>query len=218
MFRTLATVIYAAFFFLAVGLWAAILVQAADGAAWYAELKTWQTGVGALLGLGAILAGALWNARLNRRRDTRLRRQEIRGLCLAFAAELFESAKKLRSTAGSVDLAIKNKEPLKIENFRDHYNPVTDIYQANLGKIGLFGELARDVVVVYEDLAIARGDTRVAEKQYFNSAGLLDPTGTNVELLWLAPAKKAEAVAQRLETYDPPPTTDTPITSPRCRN
>ena len=116
--------------------------------------------LGAFSGLIAILAGALYNARLNRQRDTRLSNQEIRGLCLAFAAELFDSAKKLRATAGSVGKAIEEKKPLKIENFADHYNPATDIYRANLDKIGLLGELARDVVKVYEHLAVARGDTR----------------------------------------------------------
>ncbi len=44
--------------------------------------------VGAFGGLIAILFGALYNAKLNRQRDTRLRNQEIRGLCRAFAAEL----------------------------------------------------------------------------------------------------------------------------------
>ena len=160
--------------------------------------------VGAGGGLGAILAGALYNARLNRQRDTRLRNQEIRGLCLAFAAELFDSAKKLRATAGSVDKAIEEKKPLKIENFADHYNPTTDIYRANLDKIGLLGELARDVVKAYEHLAMARGDTREAVKNYFNDEGEINPEGTNIELLWLAPAKKAEDLAKRLEAYEPP--------------
>ena len=103
-----------------------------------------------------------------------------------------------------MEKAIKEKVPLKIENLRDHYNPVTDIYQANLDKIGLFGELARDVVKVYEHLAVARGDTREAVKKYFNDEGELNPMGTNVELLWLAPAKKAEDLAKRLEAYEPP--------------
>jgi hypothetical protein len=160
--------------------------------------------VGAFGGLIAILLGALYNAKLNRQRDTRLRNQEIRGLCRAFAAELLICAKKLRATAGSVEKAIKEKEPLKIENFRDHYNPVTDIYQANLDKIGLFGELARDVVKVYSHLAVARGDNREAVKKYFSDEGELNPMGINVELFWLVPAKKAEDLARRLEAYEPP--------------
>ena len=151
----------------------------------------------------AILLGALYNAKLNRQRDTRLRNQEIQGLCRAFAAELNESAEKLRATAGSVEKAIKEKAPLKIENLRDHYNPVTDIYQANLDKIGLFGELARDVVEVYEHLAVARGDNKEVVK-LFNDAGLIDPAEIDIEFLWLAPAKKAEDLARRLEAFEPP--------------
>ena len=138
--------------------------------------------VGAGGGLGAILAGALYNARLNRQRDTRLRNQEIRGLCHALAAELIDSAKKLRATAGSVENAVKKQEYLKLEDFKDHYYPVTDIYRANLDKIGLFGELARDVVEVYEHLSVARGDTQEAAKTL----------------------KNAEDLARRLEAYDPP--------------
>ncbi len=158
--------------------------------------------VGAFGGLIAILLGALYNAKLNRQRDTRLRNQEIQGLCRAFAAELLICAKKLRTTAGSVEKAIEKKEPLKIENLRDHYDPVTQIYEANLDKIGLFGELARDVVEVYEDIAIARGDTKEGVK-YFDDAGLLDPEGIDVELFWRASARKAKNLAQRLEAYKP---------------
>ena len=159
-----------------------ILVQAAEGATWYDKIKTWQTGIGAFAGLLAILAGALVNAKINRRRDTRLRNQEIRGLCRALAAELIDSAKKLRATAGSVENAVKKPEYLKLEDFKDHYYPVTDIYRANLDKIGLFGELARDVVEVYEHLSVARGDTKGAAKTL----------------------KNAEDLARRLEAYDPP--------------
>lgn len=38
---------------------------------WYQELKTWQTGIGALLGFTALMSAALWNFHLNRVRDKR---------------------------------------------------------------------------------------------------------------------------------------------------
>ena len=193
---------------------ASVVAPGTPSAFWsvlYAEAKSWAAAlgptlaiiVGAWIGFRGVIRAQRENAKLNRDRDDRLRRDEIRGLCRAFAAELIDSAKKLRATAGSVDEAIKNREYLKIENFRDHYNPVTDIYQANLDKIGLFGELARDVVEVYEHLAVARGDTKEAVKR-FNDDGLLDPTGIDAELHWLAAAKKADSLARRLEAYNPP--------------
>ncbi len=122
----------------------------------------------------------------------------------AIVDQYWVSAEKLHATAGSVNEAIKKKKPLKIENFADHYNPATDIYRANLDKIGLLGELARDVVKAYELLAMARGDTRDAVKNQFNDEGEINPEGTDVENLWLAPAKKAEDLAKRLEAYEPP--------------
>src|SRR5712672_3531284 len=43
---------------------------------------------GSLIGLLALLAGALFNAHLNRRRDDRLRKDETRAIATAIQAEL----------------------------------------------------------------------------------------------------------------------------------
>ena len=42
----------------------------------YSELKGWQTAIGSLLGFIALMVAALWNFRLNRRRDAALRADE----------------------------------------------------------------------------------------------------------------------------------------------
>jgi hypothetical protein len=55
---------------------------------WYSELKGWQTGIGALLGFGAIIAGALYNAHLNRKRDARLRSDEVIAVASALYGEI----------------------------------------------------------------------------------------------------------------------------------
>jgi hypothetical protein len=54
-----------------------------DGAATFIGSLT-----GSLVGLLAILAGALFNAHLNRRRDDRLRQEEVRAVAVALQSEL----------------------------------------------------------------------------------------------------------------------------------
>lgn len=43
----------------------------------WAQLKDWQAGIGAVIGFGGLIIGALFNAHLNRRRDERLRVEEM---------------------------------------------------------------------------------------------------------------------------------------------
>jgi hypothetical protein len=54
----------------------------------YEELKTWQTGIGALLGFVALIVAALWNFHLNRRRDDHLRKEEMRSVAAALYGEI----------------------------------------------------------------------------------------------------------------------------------
>jgi hypothetical protein len=56
---------------------------------------------GAGLGLIAILAGALYNARLNRKRDDRLRRDDAASVARALSAELRMISSVLRDNARS---------------------------------------------------------------------------------------------------------------------
>jgi len=63
-----------------------MLSESAEASVWlsyYQELKTWQTGLGALLGFVALMIAALWNFRLNRQRDADLRRDEARAVAAA---------------------------------------------------------------------------------------------------------------------------------------
>lgn len=54
----------------------------------YQELKSWQGAIGSFLGFIALLAGALVNFRLNRRRDRQLREEEIKSIAAALYGEL----------------------------------------------------------------------------------------------------------------------------------
>lgn len=169
----------------------------------YAELKTWQTGIGAFLGLVAIIAGALYNAKLNRDRDIRLRRQEIRGLCHALAAELTASYENCVSAAARIQDLQKDKKPITDFDIAMTERPVSAIYEANLNKIGLLAELASDVVSTYEELSRVQFNTDQTVK-------ILKPDKTlssdifDVDRHWLTPGKKAQALARRLDVYEPP--------------
>jgi hypothetical protein len=54
----------------------------------YEELKTWQQGVGALIGFVALMGAAWWNFHLNRRRDAALRNEEARAILAALYGEI----------------------------------------------------------------------------------------------------------------------------------
>ncbi len=55
---------------------------------WYAELKSWQSGIAAILGFIALIVGALFNFRLNRRRDAGLRNDGTLGVAAALYGEI----------------------------------------------------------------------------------------------------------------------------------
>lgn len=57
---------------------------------------------GSVIGFGALVSGALFNARLNRQRDDRLRRIETRGVAAAIRAELASVEDSLRNNAESL--------------------------------------------------------------------------------------------------------------------
>ncbi|MCW3838397.1 hypothetical protein ACFQ1E_20315 [Sphingomonas canadensis] len=70
----------------------------------YAELKGWQTAIGATLGFVALVVGALVNFHLNRRRDQRLRNEEIASTALALYGEILllrESTARLAQFVGA---------------------------------------------------------------------------------------------------------------------
>ena len=195
--------------FLALAVIATVVAFAAGTAAeaqnpgWYAEIKTWQTGIGAFAGLVAILGGALYNAKLNRDRDTRLRNREIRGLCHALAAELTTSAGNCALAAARVTRSAKAKEDLTAEHFIMMERPVSAIYEANLDKIGLLAELASEVVRIYETLSKLRLYAD-AMQDVLKTGGPIDAAGFDVEGTWNVPSRAAKNLARRLDAYEPP--------------
>ena len=55
---------------------------------WYQQLKSWQSGIAALIVLVGLILGALLNSRLNRRRDNVLRREETLAVLTALYGEI----------------------------------------------------------------------------------------------------------------------------------
>ena len=68
----------------------------------YNEAKGWQTGIGALAGFGAIVVGALYNARLNRKRDER-------DECIAIASALYGEIVILRRALAGMANAVGHR-------------------------------------------------------------------------------------------------------------
>ncbi len=70
----------------------------------YSELKGWQTAIGSLLGFIALMVAALWNFRLNRRRDAALRADEALSVVTALYGEIL----LLRKEVGELARVVAN--------------------------------------------------------------------------------------------------------------
>jgi len=104
----------------------------------YEELKGWQQGIAAILGFLALMAAALWNFRLNRRRDAHLRSEETSSIAAAIYGEIIllrkEAAQMARIVArryadGASDL---DKHFLEAHKFSE-----PTLYRALASKIGM---------------------------------------------------------------------------------
>lgn len=114
------------------------------------ELKGWQTGLGSLFGFLTLMVAALWNFRLNRRRDAQLRTDEA----LSVAAALYGEIRLLRKELGrlartvahiSINADLRGSFPTFDTHFLER-NPLSEplLYKALAPKIGL---LSADLIV-----------------------------------------------------------------------
>ena len=105
---------------------------------WLFYIDRFQAGLGALLGLLAILAGALFNAHLNRLRDNRLRRRSTLSLAAALSAEVrsFKTLLEHRQIESHYKSAIDRNEfnNLPILLVKSEYFAV---YRSNTDRLGL---------------------------------------------------------------------------------
>lgn len=123
------------------------LFSATDDPAWHTRLTTIPPVVGTLLGpffgLVALMLGALYNAKLNRDRDERLREEDARSLAAALLAEIQQGLATIRMIDA---MAGQKFDPELIRNFFSEMNH-QPIFEANLERLGLLGQdLSREVV------------------------------------------------------------------------
>ncbi len=110
----------------------------------YAELKEWQTGIGALLGFLALMFAAWRNFALNRRRDSDLRREEMLSIATAIYGEILLLRKELADLArivAKIEMGSKEYRPDFIE-IRMLREPA--IYPSLTHKVGM---LPQDIVL-----------------------------------------------------------------------
>lgn len=169
---------------------------AAAGSTGWAEVKSWQTGIGALVGslggLLAILGGALYNAALTRDRDDRLRREDARSLAIALHGELLAIVDSFERHLKTFDIVERNyaqfqgKSPATLAEETVDVEMVPDvsksIFMANAGRLGLL----RDVTVI-ADVA-----------QFYASSAAQGSQSTTVRLILLAKACAAGREAARV--------------------
>lgn len=124
----------------------------------YSELKGWQTGIGSMFGFVALMAAALWNFHLNRRRDAALRTEEA----LSVATALYGEILMLRKEIGTIASVVADVE---LEHFRKldkHFlkaYPLSDplLYKALAPKIGLLSsDLVISITAFHKDLQEAK--------------------------------------------------------------
>jgi hypothetical protein len=109
----------------------------------YATMLSWQTGIGAFFGLGALMLAALYNAELNRRRDDRLTDEKRRNLANALAAE-FEALTTTGETGRDFLFGLLKKYgKISTDILTSTLQVQTPILDRSLGDLGL---LPRDVV------------------------------------------------------------------------
>jgi hypothetical protein len=132
-------------------------VRAVEAWSWYAEAKQWQSGIAALVGFLGLILAALWNFRLNRRRDKQLREEEMVSVAVAIYGEILLLRDELALLARWVaHWEFENEGIQEIHQFM--YMPsLPALYQALASKLGLFpADLLLGIVEFYSHLAGAR--------------------------------------------------------------
>ena len=121
----------------------------------YTELKGWQGSIGSVLGFVALISGALFNFRLNRKRDERLRNEEIVSIACALYGEIVILRQSVARMANAVGYryirhGFHGDQPIDqhfVEQFAIHK---PKLYLALASKVGMLqSQLALEVVQFY---------------------------------------------------------------------
>jgi hypothetical protein len=157
---------------------------------------------GSSLGLLALLAGALFNAHLNRKRDDRLRKLDARGVAAALRAELAGFEHTLR---GNADVPVRQDQAFVLPDFGESILVLPSLTDK---LILLDGETIQEVLRAYlivreygDRLIMAGG---VPNQRLPTTARLVALDGSKKEFadkLTMTLADEIRKAIQRLETY-----------------
>lgn len=121
----------------------------------YAEFKGWQGAIGSVLGFIALICGALFNFRLNRKRDERLRNEEIVAVACALYGEIVilrQSVARMANAVGAHHLryGVYGGDPIDTHFIEQFELPMPKLYPALASKVGMLqNQLALEVVRFY---------------------------------------------------------------------
>jgi hypothetical protein len=134
------------------------MLQAPDWWWWYQELKSWQSGIAAIIALFALLGGALYNFRLNRRRDDALHREEMLAVATAIYGEILLLRERLALLARILSQHYNNQDKEIDDQFVNDYIPNNPkLYPALAPKIGLLShDLVLDITRFYDNYQTAK--------------------------------------------------------------
>ena len=104
----------------------------------YNELKGWQNGLGAVIGFFALMAAALWNFQLNRKRDKQIRAEESNAVLSALYGEILF----LRSETANLARIVARRETRGDGEYdeqfvADYRPPDAVVFPAIISKLGL---------------------------------------------------------------------------------
>jgi len=124
-------------------------------AEFYTELKGWQGAIGSVLGFGALIAGAMFNYRLNRKRDERLRNEEVAAIASALYGEIVilrRSVARMANAVGNryITHGLHGDGSIDSHFIEQFTLPKPKLYPALASKVGmLHSQLALEVVLFY---------------------------------------------------------------------
>lgn len=118
----------------------------------YEELKAWQGAIGSLFGFMALMAAALWNFRLNRKRDAALRADEA----LSVAAALYGEIMLLRKEAAQIATTVAKMAMRETRYGSSSYKIDSHFLEAyKLSEPMFYKTLAPQIGLLSADLVIA---------------------------------------------------------------
>ena len=134
----------------------------------------------------------------------RQRRNTARALAGAFAAELRAGATILRGNTKIANKEVKKGEKLTAALLRVIRPAPVELFRAQLPSIALIGELASETITLYEQIQTLHRFDEDLLRQIELDGIAREWVDDFPEKRWGNYASKADALAERLEAYEPP--------------